>query len=292
MELYTMEYVLAVAECKSFSLAAQNCHIGQPALSQQIAKLERELGIALFTRSAHGVTLTQAGERFVERAREILQMSKGLQSEMSNFAGLKRGSLNLGIITSLQCIDFGRMLSAFCGTYPHIAINIIQNGTHRLIDCLIDRTIDLAFLNRPTTQLPSALHFTPLATDRYSLAVPKAHPIARQKEVSLKQLSMERFIFHQPGQVASELCYNACRAAGFEPHIVCRSSQPSTSIYMVQGGLGVALLPSEEFQFLAVPGVVEVKITEPIIKEVGITWRKDCASPLVNAITQFAVNWK
>ena len=73
MELYTMRYVLAVAEYESFSLAAQVCHVGQPALSQQIAKLERELGITLFHRSPRGVVLTRAGEEFVGRAREILQ---------------------------------------------------------------------------------------------------------------------------------------------------------------------------------------------------------------------------
>ena len=75
MELYTMRYVLAVAEHENFSLAAQACHVGQPALSQQIAKLERELGVALFHRNSRGAALTQAGEEFVRRAREILQLA-------------------------------------------------------------------------------------------------------------------------------------------------------------------------------------------------------------------------
>jgi DNA-binding transcriptional LysR family regulator len=72
MELYTMRYVLAVAEYENFSLAAQACHVGQPALSQQIAKLEKQLGVALFHRNSRGASLTQAGEAFVNRAREIL----------------------------------------------------------------------------------------------------------------------------------------------------------------------------------------------------------------------------
>ena len=82
MELHHMQYVLAVADAKSFSLAAQNCHLGQPALSQQIAKLERELGVALFYRNPRNVMLTQAGETFVLRAREILQLTETLQAEM------------------------------------------------------------------------------------------------------------------------------------------------------------------------------------------------------------------
>ena len=156
MELYVMRYVLAVADAGNFSLAAQNCHVGQPALSQQVAKLEKELGVVLFSRNPRGAVLTEAGREFVMRAREILQRAQALQEEMSYYAGLRKGALNLGIITSLQCIDFGGMLSAFCCSYPNISVNILQNGTHHLINLLLERKIDLAYLNRPMTELPSA----------------------------------------------------------------------------------------------------------------------------------------
>lgn len=159
MELYTLQYAVAVAEAGNFSLAAQNCYIGQPALSQQIAKLEKELGIALFYRNSRGAKLTEAGETFIMRAREILQQAESLRAEMALYAGVRKGSLNLGIITSLQCIDFGGMLSAFCHSYPDIRVNIMQDGTYRLVDLLVDRRINLAFLNRPTTGLPPSLSF-------------------------------------------------------------------------------------------------------------------------------------
>lgn len=291
MELYTMSYVLAVADSGNFSLAAGECHVGQPALSQQIAKLERELGIPLFYRNSRGATLTEAGEAFVLRAREILQRTEALQAEMSIFAGLKKGSLSLGIITSLQCIDFGGMLSAFCRNYPNISVNIMQEGTHRLIDLLLERKIDLAFLNQPLSELPSSLDFIKLGEDYYSLAVSNRHPLAKRKSVSLKELKEEHFIFHQRGQVASELCLAACKDAGFEPNIVCRSGSPTTGLYMVQGGLGVAFLPSEEFHSHSLDGVTELKLQEKIVKEVGIAWRRDAASPLLDAAVQFSKGW-
>ena len=291
MELYTLRYVLAVADSGNFSLAAQACHVGQPALSQQIAKLEKELGVALFARNPRGATLTEAGKDFVLRAREILQRAQALQAEMSFYAGLRKGSLNLGIITSLQCINFGGMLSAFCGSYPDISVNIVQEGTHRLLDLLLDRKVDLAFLNRPLSQLASSLEFVKLGEDHYSLAVPRVHPLAGREEVSLRELRGEHFIFHQTGQVAAELCLTACRRAGFEPDIVCRSSSPTTSLYMVQGGLGVAFLPSEDFRSHTLSGVREIKLEERIVKEVGGAWRRDAASPLVDAAVQFAREW-
>ena len=291
MDLYTMRYVLAVAEHENFSLAAQACHVGQPALSQQISKLEKELVVALFYRNSRGATLTEAGREVVHRAREIIQRSEALESEMSFYAGLRRGTLNLGIITSLQCIDFGGLLSAFCGSYPDISVNIVQGGTHNLVQQLVERKIDAAFLNRPPSGLPGSVEFIKLGEDTYHLAVPDNHPLAKRERVSLAELKDEHFIFHQTGQVASELCLRACREAGFEPNIVCRSGSPTTGLYMVQGGLGIALFPSEEFQARTLDGVVELQLEETIRKEVGVAWRKDAASSLVDATVQFAREW-
>ena len=291
MELYTMRYVLAVAEHENFSLAAQACHVGQPALSQQVARLEKELGVALFSRNSRGAALTEAGREFVRRAGEIVQRADALQAEMSLYAGVRKGTLNLGIITSLQCIDFGGLLSAFCGSYPEISVNIVQEGTYRLLEWLLERKIDAAFLNRPTVGIPAGLEFVKLGEDVYSLAVSTLHPLADREQVSLKELSGEHFIFHQAGQVAAELCLAACQKAGFQPNIVCRSANPTTSLYMVQGGLGVALLPSEEFSVRPLSGVVELKVKERIVKEVGVVWRKDLASPLVDTAVQFAKKW-
>ena len=291
MDLYTMRYVLAVAEHENFSLAAQACHVGQPALSQHISKLEKELGVALFYRNSRGATLTEAGREFVHRAQEIIQRSEALESEMSFYAGLRRGTLNLGIITSLQCIDFGGLLSAFCGSYPDISVNIVQGGTHNLVQQLVERKIDAAFLNRPPSGLPGSVEFAKLGEDTYHLAVPDNHPLAKRDRVSLAELKDEHFIFHQTGQVASELCLRACREAGFEPNIVCRSGSPTTGLYMVQGGLGIALFPAEEFQARTLDGVVELQLEETIRKEVGVAWRKDAASSLVDATVQFSREW-
>lgn len=291
MELYTLRYVLAVAEHENFSLAAQDCHVGQPALSQQVSRLEKELGVALFTRSSRGAMLTEAGREFVHMAQEIVQRADALQAKMSLYAGVRSGTLNLGIITSLQCIDFGGLLSAFCGSYPEVSVNITQDGTYRLFEKLLDRKIDAAFLNRPLSGIPAGLEFVQLGEDIYSLAVPAIHPLAKRERVSLQELKDEHFIFHQTGQVASELCLAACRKAGFEPNIICRSASPTTGLYMVRGGLGVALLPSEEFETRRLNGVAELKLKERIVKEVGISWRKDTLSPLVDTAVQFARDW-
>ena len=299
MDLNVMRYVVSVADNGNFSRAAQECHIGQPGLSQQIARLERELGITLFYRNSRGAVPTEAGRDFIRRTREILRSTEELSEQMSSYAGLHRGSLTIGIITSLQCIEFGSMLSAFVRTYPDITIIIRQSGTYQLQEMLSSREIDLAFLNQPPSGIAPGIDFRELGRDRYSLALPEDHPLALREneadgpepEISMKELKDERFIFHQPWQAASDFVLNACIEAGFEPNIVCRSSEPATSMYMVQGGMGIALFPDEEFRGRLPEGVIRIRIKEDIIKKVGIARRNDSESPLIAEAVRFAEEW-
>ena len=295
MDLTVMKYIVSVADCGNFSQAAEVCHVGQPALSQLIARLEKKMGVRLFYRNPRGAVPTEAGAEFVRRAREILRSTEELSEQMSAFAGMHKGSLTLGLITSLQCIEFGSMLSAFVHTYPDISFSIRQFGTYQLIDLLTERKIELAFLNLPLQGLPPQLSFEHLGNDRYALAVPYDHPLAARADqaaaVSMRELKDERFIFHQPWQVASELVLEACRNAGFEPNIVCRSGEPTTSMYMVQGGMGIALFPEEEFHSRQMDGIRRLRIKDDIIKDVGVAWRKDSESPLVAEAVRFAKEW-
>jgi DNA-binding transcriptional LysR family regulator len=293
MDLTVMKYVVSVAERGNFSQAAEVCHVGQPALSQQIARLETELGVRLFSRNPRGAVPTEAGAEFVRRARKILQFSEDLSEQMALFAGFRKGQLTVGLISSLQCIEFGSMMAAFVHTYPDISFSIRQFGTYHLMEMVRNRSVDAAFLNKPLNGIPSPVAFEKLGSDRYGLAVPSGHPLdaAGRGEISMKELASERFIFHQPWQVAADLVLRACHNAGFEPNIVCRSGDPTNSLYMVQGGMGVALFPEEEFSRIRLDGIRHLRIREDIIKEVGIAWRKDSESPLVAEIVRFAKEW-
>ena len=312
MDLTVMKYIVSVADCGNFSQAAEVCHVGQPALSQLISRLEKKMGVRLFYRNPRGAVPTEAGTEFFRRAREILRSTEELSEQMAAYAGMHKGSLTIGLITSLQCIEFGSMLSAFVHAYPDITFSIRQFGTYQLADLLTERKIDLAFLNLPLQGLPPQLAFEHLGQDRYALAVPYDHPLAARADreaaaaldgdaeagdvraaasVSMRELKNERFIFHQPWQVAAELVLQACRDAGFEPNIVCRSGEPTNSMYMVQGGMGIALFPEEEFHSRQLDGIRRLRIKEDIIKDVGVAWRKDSESPLVAEAVRFAKEW-
>ena len=213
MEIHQLKYVLAVSKFHSFSLAADECFVSQSTLSQQVAKLERELGIELFIRSTRLVILTEAGAEFVQRAVGILRELGELEQSMASYCNMLRGTLNLGAINSLEKIDFGNVITAFFTQYPYLNLNIVHGGSYELIDALHNRTVDLAFLALPTNHQYKDLYFEQLGRDEYQMVVSSKHPFARQKRVRLSQASSERFIFHHVDQSISNLCMSACQAA-------------------------------------------------------------------------------
>ena len=118
MDLQQMEYVLAVAKYRNFTLAAESCFISQSSLSLQISKLEKELGVRLFDRTTRSIRITQAGQAFVQQAAEILQGSDRLRQTMSDYSGLLRGTINIGAITALEKIGFSDLIADFYARYP------------------------------------------------------------------------------------------------------------------------------------------------------------------------------
>ncbi len=146
MELHQLQYVLAVARYHNFTIAAESCYISQSSLSQQIANLEKELGVCLFKRSTRTLQITEAGDTFVRMAAEILGSVDRLGQTMSDYAGFLRGTINIGAITALEKIRFSDMVSDFYAAYPNLTLNIYHGKSLSLLEALEKRTVDVAFL--------------------------------------------------------------------------------------------------------------------------------------------------
>ena len=149
MNLNQLQYVLSVAEHRSFSLAAENLFISQSTLSQQIMNLESELGVKLFLRTTRDVQITEAGRAFLEEAAEILRRTEGLKQTMSDYAGLLKGTINIGAINALETIHFSQIITDFYSAFPQLTVNIVGNSSYPLLEALENRSIDIAFLTRP-----------------------------------------------------------------------------------------------------------------------------------------------
>jgi len=241
MELRQIRYVLAVAEEHSFSRAAEKLHLAQPSLSQQISKLEKSWGVPLFHRLAHRVELTDAGERFVQVARLLLDQADGLEREMRSFASGEVGKLLVGCLPITGAYVLPRVIPAFTQLFPKVELQLVEATSSNLEQQLLRGKLDVSLLTMPIQD--QTLRVEPAFREEIYLALPPNHPLAKEKEVNLSALSNQPFILLKEGQGFRNICLMLCEQAGFQPRIVFESSNIQTVQSLVGAGMGVSFAP-------------------------------------------------
>jgi LysR family hydrogen peroxide-inducible transcriptional activator len=243
MELHQLRYFLAVSRSRSFTRAAEHEHVAQPSLSQQIRKLEDELGAQLFNRLGRSITLTRFGERFEPRARRVMDEIEGARQEMDEMLGLRRGHINLGAVPTLAPYLLPSILAGFSRTYPGIAVNMREGLTNSMLADLAFGDLDLALLRLPVAGAEFVSEF--LLTEGMLLAVPRRHALSRRSRqaVTLKDLAEERFLLLKDGHCFRDDVLEVCKRCRVNPNVVFEGGQFDTLVAMVAAGNGVTLLP-------------------------------------------------
>lgn len=240
MELRQFVYAVKVAEYQSFSKAASALHIAQPSLSQQVLKLEQELGVQLFNRN-RSLEPTYAGVRFVEQAAKILDMITQLQSEMHDMAEMRRGRLRIGTLPMTGSHILPQALSQFCEQYRGIEVVLVEETTAILEDLTAKGQTDLTLLSLPISE--PTLEWVPLKEEEICLALPPKHPFARREAIRVCELAQEPFILLKPGQGFRQIAMDICKKAGFTPSIVFECSNIDTVQSLVAAGMGISFVP-------------------------------------------------
>jgi LysR family hydrogen peroxide-inducible transcriptional activator len=241
MELHQLRYVCAVAETGSFSRAAERCQIAQPSLSQQVLKLEEELGAKLFDRLGRGIRLTESGRAFLPHARAILdQVDVARTSVAAKNSGI-RGSVTLGAIPTIAPYMIPHSTAAFTKRLPEARLRIVEETTPVLIEGLRDLSIDFALLALPLRC--KDLELEPIRTEPLLAALPKTHPLASNDSLSLAELRGESLVMLRDGHCFRDLSVSLCRSANVNPTIAFESGQFSSILGMVAAGLGLSLVP-------------------------------------------------
>ncbi len=245
MELRQLQYTIQIAEERNFSRAADKLHIAQPSLSQQLSKLEQELGVKLFQRNTSTVELTHAGASFIEHARKIMDAVEQLRQEMDDISQLRAGRVVIGSmpITGSHLLPY--VLPAFNVAYPDIQVTLLEDTSLNLEKLTAGGGTDLSLLSLPL-QEPS-LTYEPIGEEIIDLAVPPQHPLAALESspggVAMEQLKDEPFIVLKKGQGFRKLTMDLCRGAGFEPNVVFESNNIETVQSLVAAGMGITLVP-------------------------------------------------
>jgi DNA-binding transcriptional LysR family regulator len=255
MDLGALRTFVAVAEFSSFSRAAEELHLAQPAVSQQVKRLERDVGAELLSRSTRRVELTPAGERLLPRALAILADVDRAQDEIHLLQAGLVGSVAIGFVGTATYDLLPRVARSVREHLPGVALELFgERLSPALIDDLHSRRIDIAVLRDPAPD--SGLAIRPLRSERLVAALPADHPLADRDAVSLAALQESTFVTHPSGQRSAmyDTVIQACRSVGFMPAQMVEVRETATLVTFVAAGIGVALVP-EPVRSLALQGV-------------------------------------
>ncbi|WP_010273739.1 LysR family transcriptional regulator [Paenibacillus senegalensis] len=247
MELRQLQYAIQIAAEKNFSRAAEKLHIAQPSLSQQLAKLEKEIGVLLFQRNTNSVDLTYAGTVFVEKAQIILDQVAQLRKEMDDISMMRKGKLIVGSLPITGSHILPLVLPVFQNLYPEIEVQLVEDTTAKLESLALSGQTDISLLSLPL--LERSLAYKILIEEEICLSVPANHPLTRRSEggeeqpVNIAELAEESFIILKRGQGFRQISIDLCRQAGFEPKLVFESSNMDTVQSLVAAGMGIAFVP-------------------------------------------------
>ncbi|PYY28737.1 Transcriptional regulator [Paenibacillus illinoisensis] len=247
MEFRQLQYTLQIAAERNFSRAAEKLHIAQPSLSQQLSKLEKELGVLLFQRNTSTVELTHAGVTFVEQAQKIVDAVELLRQEMSDISQLRKGKVVVGSMPITGSHLLPHVLPAYQQAYPDIEVTLLEDAGLTLEKLTASGKADLSLLSLPL-QEPS-LSYVAIGEELIDLAVPPHHPLAVRGNpdhpipVHMEELRDESFVVLKKGQGFRKLTFDLCEQAGFDPRVVFESNNIETVQSLVATGMGITLVP-------------------------------------------------
>lgn len=239
MEIQQIRYFSKLAELGNFTRAAEACDVSQPSLSQQISKLELELGQPLFERLGRGTRLTGAGERFKERADQILRLID--EARASVIDEPDAGQIIIAGIPTIAPFFLPAVLSRLGKSAPRAQIHIREETTQDMLHLLAEGAIDLAVLAMPIKQ--ENLHVEPIMTEELRLVVPRKHPLADKPKIGFKDITAEPFVLLHEAHCLTGTTLAFCQRHAFTPLVTARIQQLAMIQELVRLGQGVSMIP-------------------------------------------------
>lgn len=277
MELRHLRYFVAVAETLHFTRAAELLGISQPPLSQQIQRLEHEIGTLLLKRLTRGVELTEAGSALLPDAIQIVQLADHALEKARGVARGISGQLSLGFASSVAfSAPLFEVIHRFQQRYPAMELITREENMSLLMQDLREGLLDAAFIRLPC-ESSKAFNLKIIATEKMTIALPVGHPLSQQGTVALSQLANETLIIF-PREVSPslyELIVSACLRAGFSATRFQQAPQITSSLGMVGAGGGIALVP-ESLRCVSNPHVAFCEIeNNTLFTDIAFAWRRN-----------------
>ncbi|WP_413997833.1 LysR substrate-binding domain-containing protein [Flavobacterium sp. W1B] len=243
MTITQLKYVLAVAEHKNFTLAAEKCFVTQPTLSMQIQKIEEELSIIIFDRTKKPIQLTEIGQKIVNQAKNIVNEAGRIQDIVEQQKGFIGGEFRLGIIPTIMPTLLPMFLNNFIKKYPKVKLIIEELNTEEIITKLNNGHLDAAIAATPLMEekiKEIVLYFEPFVA-----YIPEGHQHFKKEEIEIEDLNLDEILLLQDGHCFRDGILNLCKrkATNEFDHFRIESGSFETLIKLADEGLGTTLLP-------------------------------------------------
>jgi DNA-binding transcriptional LysR family regulator len=274
MELRQLRYFAALARHRHFTRAARSLSVAQPALSQQIRRLEVELGVPLVERHHRPITLTPAGEALLARAQRVLSEVDAAHADVAKLKGVERGRVCIGAVAGLSPFDLAAALSTFNVAHPGIELVLREETAAEMLRQLETHELDLAFLNLLDAATVPPFEHVPLAAEELRVVVSLQHGLAERTQVDLCELTGERLVAFRSGSALRQLADAALQRVGAEPHVIFETSDLLLARTLIANGLGCALLP-QSIEHLPGPPIKTLPVDPVVFRTVGLVRLKD-----------------
>ena len=274
MERYAA--LLKIIEMGSFTKAAELLGYTQPALSQMIASLERELSVKLLYRSRYGIRLTPEGERLYPSIQNSVLQYEAMRRTADEIRGLNSGVVRIGTVSSVSCHWLPGIIRAFWKEHPNIQIVLHQGDYTSIPEWVRTGAVDFGFVNPNAVK---GMETAVIKSGEFRAVLPKNHPLAGKKSLALEDLAEEPFLLLEEGAYSEPL--EAFHAAGISPNIKLRVHDDYSILSMVEQGLGVSVL-TELVLHKTNYDVAALPIEPVIIRTMGIVMKDKNALPLAS----------
>jgi DNA-binding transcriptional LysR family regulator len=262
MELRQLRYLVALAEEQSFTRAAGRVLVAQPALSQQIAKLEAEVGVPLVDRTTRRVRMTEAGERLVEHARRVLKQVDVAREELSDLGGVRGGRLTIGASQTVGGFDLLGLLATFHRRYPAVDLAVREDLSVSLAAQLRADELDLAFVTIPEGPATEGLDRRIVSREDMVAVLPPDHGLSRRRTLRIGDLEAQTLVAFRHGATIRRRLDDAAARAGIELRVAFETNEVVRMRAMAAAGLAIAILPRADAEQPG-PPVAAVPFDEP-----------------------------
>ena len=262
MELRQLRYLVALDEERSFTRAASKVLVAQPALSQQIAKLEAELGVPLVDRTTRRVAMTEAGERLVEHARRVLKEVDVAEEEIADLAGVRSGRLTIGASQTVGGFDLLRLLATFHRRYPDVDLALREDLSLSLARQLRNDELDLAFITIPEGPATEGLDRRLVSREDMVAVLPIGHALGARRHLRITDLEDQTLVTFRHGATIRRRLDEAAERAGVDLRVAFETNEVTRMRALAAAGLAVAILPRTDGEQPG-PPVIAVRFDEP-----------------------------